>query len=52
MKRGLKAVAIGFLLIWGGVAAWCVVYPVLIPGRYEADQARYRQWLEDHSSGR
>lgn len=45
MKRAFKSIAIGLLLLGGGVAAWCVAYPLLFSERYQADQAEYQDSL-------
>ncbi len=50
MKRALKISIIGIVVIVGGTALWCTLYPLLFPARMKATQAEYQRWLGEQSS--
>ncbi len=48
MKRTFKLAMTSILIAFAATAVWCLAYPLLFPDRFQADQAKFQQWLADH----
>jgi len=44
-----KLAITSILIAFAATAVWCLAYPLLFPDRFQADQAKFQQWLADHS---